>query len=166
VTAAVLLHPHPDLGGDQHNPVVTALYERLPSAGITPYRFDFASSELGADRRQAIEAIEAAGEPVVLVGYSFGGGVAATVEHPAIIGWGLIAPALSQVTATIGADARPKYVVTAEHDAWFGPPAVTAATAGWISTSRSTISGTDHFFGGPAARDAADLVARWAQTLQ
>jgi hypothetical protein len=29
---AVLLHSHPDMGGDRFHPVITALYERLPSA--------------------------------------------------------------------------------------------------------------------------------------
>ena len=38
---AVLLHPHPDMGGDRHNNVVSALYEALPPEGVTALRFDF-----------------------------------------------------------------------------------------------------------------------------
>ena len=31
--AAVLLHPHPDMGGDRFNHVVDAMYRALPPAG-------------------------------------------------------------------------------------------------------------------------------------
>jgi alpha/beta superfamily hydrolase len=161
MTAAVLLHPHPDLGGNKYNNVITALYERLPAAGLTPHRFDFISSDRDAARDQSIDAIERAGEPVYLVGYSFGGGVAATVEHPAIVAWCLIAPALTLFAPTIGSDARPKLVAAAEHDGWFDPHVLAGATADWAATEIATITGTDHFFGGDAARRVAEVVASW-----
>jgi alpha/beta superfamily hydrolase len=163
MTAAVLLHPHPDRGGDQYNNVITALYERLPAAGLTPHRFDFSSSELDIARAQAIDAIERAGEPVYLVGYSFGGAVAATVDHPAVVAWGLVAPALTLFTPTIGPDARPKLVIAAENDGWFDPAVLAEATADWGAAESVTVTGTDHFFGGDAARRAAEVVASWIE---
>lgn len=158
MTSAVLLHPHPDMGGDRFNNVVTALYEALGAAGITPHRFDFASSDPDTARAQTLAAIDAAAAPVFLVGYSFGGGIAAAVAHPSIAGWCLIAPALTMVTTTIGADPRPKFVLAAQDDAWFGPDVLRAATDGWRNASHAVLPGADHFFLGRAADQAADLV--------
>jgi uncharacterized protein len=162
--AAVLLHPHPDFGGNQHNNVITALYERLPAAGVVPYRFDFASSDPELARAQTIDAIGTAGEAVFLIGYSFGGAVAATVDHPAVIAWCLVAPALTLTAPTIGADPRPKQVIAAADDGWFGPDVLAVATADWVATSRTTVTGADHFFRGGAAHQVADLVTGWIES--
>ncbi|MCW2604495.1 MAG: hypothetical protein JWN61_2630 [Pseudonocardiales bacterium] len=165
MTSVVLLHPHPDMGGNRYNNVVTALYDAFGSAGIAAHRFDFASSDPQGARDQTVAAIDAAEAPVFLIGYSFGGGVAATVDHPSIAGWCLIAPALTLLAPTIGADPRPKYVLAAQDDAWFGPDAMRAATTGWVNTSQAVLPGTDHFFAGSAAERAADLVLRHVQSL-
>jgi hypothetical protein len=161
MASAVLLHPHPDIGGDMHNNVVSALYERLTTAGITAHRFNFASSDLDQAQQQTIAAIDAATEPVFLVGYSFGGGVAATIDHASVRAWCLIAPALTSFPSTIGLDGRPKQIIAAEHDAWLSPEVLAGATEGWVATSHVTMPGTDHFFGGSAADQAADLATAW-----
>jgi alpha/beta superfamily hydrolase len=163
--AAVLLHPHPDRGGNQYNNVVTALYERLPSAGITPYRFDFTSSDFDVAHQQTVEAIEAARDSVFLIGYSFGGVVAATVDHPAIVGWCLVAPALTLTPPTIGADPRPKQVIAGGRDAWFGPAQLSTATADWTATSHAVVAEADHFFAGGGSAQVADLVASWIELI-
>jgi uncharacterized protein len=165
MASAVLLHPHPDMGGNQHNNVISALYERLPAIGVTPLRFDFASSDLEQARAQAVAAIEAAGEPVYLLGYSFGGGVAATIDHPGVLAWGLIAPALTLFESVVGPDPRPKFVVAGERDAWFDPEMLTAATATWAATTLAVVAGADHFFGGGGDRQAAELIAGWIAPL-
>jgi alpha/beta superfamily hydrolase len=165
MASAVLLHPHPDMGGNQHNNVISALYERLPSIGITPHRFDFASSDLEQARAQAVAAIEAAGEPVYLIGYSFGGGVAATIDHPGVLAWGLIAPALTLFEPVIGPDPRPKHVIAGERDAWFDPEMLTAATATWAATTIAVVAGADHFFGGGGDTRAAELITGWIAPL-
>ena len=54
---AVLLHPHPDMGGDRYNNVVSALFEALPAAGVTALRFDFKSSDLEVAAAQTVEAL-------------------------------------------------------------------------------------------------------------
>ncbi|MEY2449751.1 MAG: uncharacterized protein QOH79_3227 [Acidimicrobiaceae bacterium] len=148
---AVLLHPHPDMGGDRYNNVVDALYRDLPAEGVSALRFDFSSSDLDdavADTMAALDRMTS--EPRFLVAYSFGGGVAATISDERIAGWYLIAPALTMFEPAIGDDPRPKAVVAAEHDRFFSPARLEVATADWIATEYSTISGADHMFAGHA----------------
>jgi alpha/beta superfamily hydrolase len=146
---AILLHPHPDMGGDRYNNVVDALYRLLPDEGVSALRFDFSGSELEvavADTMAAIERMPT--EPRFLVAYSFGGGVAATIEDERIAGWYLIAPALTMFEPVIGDDPRPKAIVAAEHDHFFSPVRLEAATSEWEATERTTITGADHMFVG------------------
>jgi alpha/beta superfamily hydrolase len=146
---AVLLHPHPDMGGDRYNNVVATLYDALPAAGVSALRFDFSGSDLEtavADTMAALDRMPV--EPRFLVAYSFGGGVAATITDERIAGWYLIAPALTMFEPAIGDDPRPKAIVAAEHDHFFSPARLEMATADWEATERSTISGADHMFVG------------------
>ncbi len=48
------------------------------------------------------------GGPAWLVGYSFGGGIAALVDDPRVLDWYLIATALAIVEPVIGPETRPK----------------------------------------------------------
>ena len=153
----LLLHPHPDYGGNQHNNVITALFAQLDGAE----RFDFASSDLGVATGQVREHLEAG--PAWVVGYSFGGGVASLVDDPNVLGWCLIAPALAAVQPVIGLDQRPKHVLAAERDRFFSPASLQQATAGWVSTTHDVVAGADHFFVGHE-HDVADRCARWLST--
>lgn len=150
----VLLHPHPDMGGTQHNNVITALFDALDGA----VRFDFASSDLAVARGQVLEQLDDG--DAWLVGYSFGGGIAALVDDPRVLGWCLVAPALAMVDPVIGADPRPKHVLAAERDGFFTPAALREATVGWAATSHDLVPGTDHFFIGHEA-DVAARCAAW-----
>lgn len=146
---AVLLHPHPDMGGDRFNNVISALYDALPAQGITALRFDFSSSEVDTAAAETLEALDLlAVAPRFLVAYSFGGGVAATITDPRIDGWFLVAPALTMVEPAIGDDPRPKMIVAGEHDRFFSAARLQAATAGWQATEHTTVSGADHMFVG------------------
>jgi uncharacterized protein len=148
--AAALLHPHPDMGGDRFNNVVSELYNALPPAGVTAIRFDFSSSAADAAAEEAIEALGLLPDdlPRFLVGYSFGGGVAATIADDRAAGWFLAAPALSLLQPAIGSDPRPKLIAAAEHDRFFPPEQLEAATAGWQNTEHTVVGGADHFFVG------------------
>ena len=87
---AVLLHPHPDYGGDRYHPVIDALYRGLP---VSTLRFDFGSSDFEAAHAETREAIGLApSSSVVLIGYSFGASVALGVDDPAVLGWFVVAP--------------------------------------------------------------------------
>lgn len=151
---AVVLHPHPDMGGNRHNPVVVALARAL----VRAHTFDFASSDPGVAVEQTLT--ELGDGAVWLAGYSFGGGIASLVDDPRVRGWILVAPALSMVTPVIATDTRPKLVLACEHDTFFAPDALRAATDGWAATTHATIEGTDHFLRG-REHDVAARVASW-----
>jgi uncharacterized protein len=173
MTHAVLLHPHFVYGGDQNNRVISAIYERLAGSPVTPHRFNFSSPAETSARDEAIAQVEACGGPVVLVGYSFGGEIATRVTHPAVVGWAMIAPALvlpqfvspasplrPPPPPPIESDPRPKLVVIAERDAWFGADVLVPLTSGWAACTQRTVPGADHFFSA-TTNEVADLVVDW-----
>ena len=162
---AVLLHPHPDMGGDRHNHVVGSLFRGLPRSGIGALRFDFVSADLDRAAAHTVEVLDEAaaaapGRPVVLVGYSFGAMVALRVTDERLAGWFLVAPPLGHVdAAAVGADPRPKGIAAPEHD--FTPPATVAElTADWAAVTTWTVPGADHFLGAAAA-EVVERVRAW-----
>jgi alpha/beta superfamily hydrolase len=174
MTHAVLLHPHFAHGGDQHNRVITAMYDRLLDTPVVPHRFDFSSVKESVAHAETVAQIEACAGPVVLIGYSFGAAVAAAITHPAVVGWVLVAPAVvvpqfispaspfhPPVQPPIGADPRPKLVVTAERDAWFGADVIDPLTAEWVACEQQTVPSADHFFAATTG-DVADRAVAWA----
>jgi alpha/beta superfamily hydrolase len=158
VTAfAVLLHPHPSYGGSRFHPFVDGLYRRLPQVGLGAVRFDFASADGARARAQAAAALDHGvarwpDRPGVLVGYSFGAGVAAGVDDERSIGWYLLAPQTSALSsAVIGGDARPKMIAVPELDQYSPPTDVERAVAGWRETTVTIVPGVDHFLGAAVA---------------
>jgi len=152
VAPVVLLHPHPDFGGDQHNVVIEALWRLLGGA----VRFDFASSDVDACVAQAVERL--GDGPTYVVGYSFGAMVASLVDDPRVAGWALVAPLAAETT--IGDDDRPKLVLLPAHDRFTPPDAARAWTAGWRSTVVEEVPSADHFLAGSTAR-VAERVRDW-----
>ena len=162
--AAVLAHPHPQMGGDMHAPVITSLLGALPHSGVGAVRFDFrgggssggshggGTAEV-ADVEAAIDEIagRCPDRPVWLVGYSFGAGVVQQVLDPRVAGWVLIAFPVEMFGAgdsPAGMDPRPTHLVIPEHDQFSSPEQSEAATAGWQSTTAEVIGGCDHFLAG------------------
>jgi alpha/beta superfamily hydrolase len=146
---AILLHPHPDMGGNRFNSVVEALYRALPPAGVGAVRFDFSSSDTELAAARTVEVIdETATRPLVLIGYSFGAAIATMISDNRLAGWFLVAAPLRLVSAggsQIGSDPRPKALAVPEFDQ-FSPPAQTLeATEGWVNATVSLLPGTDHF---------------------
>jgi alpha/beta superfamily hydrolase len=174
MTDAVLLHPYFAHGGDQHNRVISAIHDRLLDTAVKPHRFDFSSVEESAAQAEAVAEIEACDGPVLLIGYSFGGAVAATITHPAVAGWALIAPALvapqfispaspfrPPPQPPVATDPRPKLVVVAERDAWFGADVIDPLVAGWVACEQQTVPSADHFFAATTG-EVADRAVAWA----
>ncbi len=146
---AVLLHPHPDMGGDRFNHVVDALYHGLPKSGTRAVRFDFSSSDLSAATAEAESVVDRCGEgAVLLVGYSFGAAIALRVTAPRVTAWALVAPYLSGDTGAAAGDLRPKLLLVPERDQWSPPARVQALAEGWPSTTIRTLPGADHFLVG------------------
>jgi alpha/beta superfamily hydrolase len=161
----VLSHPHPDMGGNRHHPVIQALYEGLD---LSTLRFDFTSSSLLEAQEDLRQAIELAPDPqIVLAGYSFGANIALSIVEPRVLGWCVVAPPLRVIdseTVAAAGDARPKHLIVPEHDQFCPPAQAAQATQGWVATSITTIAGCDHFLVG-----GTDLVlgaaARWLGAL-
>jgi alpha/beta superfamily hydrolase len=169
---AVLLHPHPDFGGSRFHPFIDGLFRRLPEAGIGAVRIDFTSADQQAARADVSAAVDAGTtrwpqSPLVLVGYSFGAGVAAGFSDDRISGWYLLAPPTDSLAhAVIGPDPRPKAIVVPEHDQFFPPDATTREVAGWASTTVTTAPNADHFLGNvdPIVEEAMACIGRLATT--
>src|SRR6187200_1474810 len=80
--AAVVLHPHPSMGGDRHHPLVVSLAEALAAAGVAALRVDLHDPDftLAADSLTKIAGdlrAEMGVERLLLVGYSWGSVVTA-----------------------------------------------------------------------------------------
>ena len=148
---AVLTHPHPDFGGDRFNAVIDALYRRLPAAGITTLRFDFSSSELSIAAAETLDAMRHLPiRPLVLVGYSFGADVAASIDDERVAGWFLVAPPLidAKRPRPVATDPRPKAIVLPEHDQFSSPGRSSHITERWVNAAVSFVPGADHFLVG------------------
>ncbi len=134
---AVLLHPHPAMGGDRFNNVVDAWYCALPPHGVTCVRFDFTSSDVDAAAEATSSMLEVVGD-AFLLGYSFGASVAASVTDARVRGWFLVAPPTAVISE---GECRPSAVVWAQHDQFVQPYHVAGAEV-------HVVEGADHFFVG------------------
>ena len=170
IGAAVVLHPHPAMGGDRHHPLVVALAEGLAADGLATLRIDLRDPDVAADRGR-LEAVatdlvaEVDTYRLVLVGYSWGAVVSAAASPVGLVGRVLVAPPVRSMSLSSAADHMPALVLVPEHDQYGGPDATTAAVAGWPDTTVETVPGADHFLAGALARVTARTVAWVAEVL-
>jgi alpha/beta superfamily hydrolase len=164
--AVVLCHPHPQYGGSMRSLVISVLFAELPAAGYSCLRFNFRGVEGSqgaydhgrgetADVVGAIDAVDvvAPGLPVALVGWSFGGDMALSVDDARVAGWVAIAPPLRiRPPYAAATDARPKHLVLAEHDEVRTPASVQEEVATWTATTVAVVPGASHFFVGRTDR--------------
>jgi alpha/beta superfamily hydrolase len=149
----VLLHPHPDFGGNRFHPFIDNVFRRLPSIHVSAIRFDFSSADPATAHDEVTEAITLGRDqwpavPAILCGYSFGAGVAATVKDDRVAAWYLLAAPLAMLKdAAVGNDPRPKAVVVPERDQFSPAEAVRRELSDWQTTDFATIPGADHFLG-------------------
>lgn len=167
IAGAVLLHPHPAMGGNRFNHVVDALYRALPGAQVSAYRFDFSSEVPAVASSEAAAAVAAIaaedpGRPVLVIGYSFGADIATTVDGPSVAGWFLIAPPLRIVAAAAvvaAGDPRPTGIAVPEHDQFTPPARVAEETVGWANCTTEVIAAADHFLAGATGALTAAVLA-------
>jgi alpha/beta superfamily hydrolase len=169
--AWVVLHPHPQYGGDMDNHVVVALCEALTRAGSPALRFNFrgtgrsegAYSGGSGEREDALAAIDevlnAGAKTVGLAGYSFGAAIAASVAveagverlvlvSPPTMGGGLSLP------STIST-----LVVTGEHDLVSSAAVVRAVDLPNVKVA--VLPGVDHGWW-PGVDELSELVVDFA----
>jgi alpha/beta superfamily hydrolase len=128
--AVVVLHPHPQYGGDMSNHVVMAACEALAGIGAATLRFNFRGTGRSegsydggrgeaSDARAAASALRASAPhaKVLLVGYSFGAVVAANVASdvkPDALA--LISPPLGMVELPTFDAALPVLIAAGDRD--------------------------------------------------
>jgi alpha/beta superfamily hydrolase len=161
---AVLLHPHPDYGGDRFHPFIDGLFRRLPEKAVTTVRFDLSSAEPSVALGEVMAALEEASvrwpeRAVVLAGYSFGAGIAAGITDKRIAGWYLLAPPAAMLSASsLGGDHRPKAIVVPALDQFSPPASIAEVVGGWEASTVTSLPNTDHFLGGAIASIVDDAV--------
>lgn len=162
--AVAICHPHPQYGGNRHNPVVDAVFRALPDAGFHALRFDFRADHGGgvAERRDVVAALDALaqrypGTPLDLVGYSFGAIVALTTADRRVGAIVAVAPPLTAMNVDT-APSVPVLVLAPEHDQFCPPDAAAPIVASWPDAELRTIPMADHFMAGHAGNAAAAAV--------
>jgi alpha/beta superfamily hydrolase len=160
--AAIVLHPHPGMGGDRHHPLVVSVAEGLAAAGVAALRLDLAGPLVDPSAEQlATEAAtlgdELAVERLVLVGYSWGAAVVALTAVPGLSARVLVAPPV--ITLELPPRPEPTLVLVPEHDHYGSPDDVRAALGTWPDITIEVVDGCDHFLAGAMGRITERTVA-------
>lgn len=157
----VVLHPHPDYGGDRYNPVVDALYRAAVGEGWAAIRFDFSSSDFDVAQAEAEHALAMLPDdlPIAVFGYSFGSIVAARMVDDRIASWVLVAPPIHGAPVLpVGAVERPKLLLVPEHDQYCPPPVALTSTESWELAYVERVASADHFLAGATEAVATQAV--------
>lgn len=162
VAAAVVVHPHPAMGGDRHHPFVVAVAERLARAGVATWRLDLrdpsvdaSAARLALEAGVLAEAMEV--ERVLLVGYSWGAAVAAHADPRGLAARVLVAPPVTHVELPVRGE--PALVLVPAHDQYAPPAAVAPALVGWADATVEVVEGCDHFLSGAVDRISGRTLA-------
>ncbi len=160
---AVVCHPHPLFGGTMDNKVVQTLARALVQRGHTAVRFNFRGigASTGAwdegrgeidDALAVVHAHRAAGQPLVMAGFSFGGYVAAQATarlaaDPSTAAERLLLVGPAVVNFTVGPVPAGTLVIQGESD----DVVPMAAVLDWArpqSLPVTVVPGAGHFFHG------------------
>jgi len=153
--AAVVLHPHPGLGGDRHHPLVVALAEGLSEAGVGALRLDLRDAsvpEAAAALAGAAGALRAdlGVDRLFLAGYSWGSAVVAHTSVDGLSARVLVAPPVTMLD--LPAQPQPTLVLVPAHDQYGPPDEVKVAVGGWPDATIEVVDGCDHFLMGAIGR--------------
>jgi uncharacterized protein len=181
--AAVVCHPHPQFGGTLHNKVVYRAAKTLHAAGFPVLRFNFRGVGLSEgeydggrgeqdDARAALDWIadRYPGIPLLAAGFSFGAWVglregARDARVSALLGLGF--PAAMQDASYLSSSAKPKLLVSGDHDQYAPREKLEAIVAGMSAQAKKNtelvfIADADHFFAGHL--DELDrVIASWLE---
>jgi alpha/beta superfamily hydrolase len=160
--AAVVLHPHPGMGGDRHHPLVVAVAQGLAARSVAALRIDLPDPDPAASSAQLVAAAESLADEVgvdrlFLVGYSWGSVVAASSRPAGLVARVLVAPPVSMLDLA-EPDGTPTLVLVPAHDQYGPPDVVSEVVASWPDTTMEIVEGCDHFLLGAVDRIAARAV--------
>ena len=160
-TAAVVLHPHPAMGGDRHHPLVVTVSEGLAAIGVAALRLDLRDPDVAASgaalEHLAVDLTREVGtDRLVLVGYSWGSVVAATAAPPGLTARVLVAPPVGMFDLPVPDVAT--LVLVPAHDQYGSPDAVHEAMDAHASSTIEIVESCDHFLAGAVGRIAARAV--------
>lgn len=175
---AVVCHPHPEYGGSMDVPLVAAIAKGLARAGWVALRFNFRgvgqSQGTYDEGRGEVEDVEAAaaylgaqsatkGQPLALVGYSFGAWVALEAAHrlsPAAVA-AVALPLWRMPEGWLTDLPVPKLFIAGDRDT-LCPVAELKAWAARLpgATELAILTRADHYLAGRAGQ-VADAVARF-----
>ena len=183
--AIVMCHPHPLLGGNMDNPVVTSVCRAASEAGFASFRFNFRGVEGSegdfADGESTHEDIKAAlnimrrwqgvdGKRMALCGYSFGAGaiLRGLRQFKTARALALIAPPLSTAAESrIVKDKRPKLFLVGNHDRLVSSVELQRTLDGVREPVQfREIEGCDHSLAGREWEVADEVVAFVKHSLQ
>ena len=174
--AAVVLHPHPQYGGDMHNHVVAVACEGLAQQGATTLRFNFrgvGGSAGGFDRgrgeaedaKNAVASVLelAPGAALVLAGYSFGALVAAGIAGASDLrGLILISPPVSAAPLVSLPDGLLTLIIAGDRDEL--APVASLASPEAPERRVVVVPGVDHGWW-PGVQALAAEISRFAAEL-
>jgi len=163
----ILCHPHPQYGGDMHNPVISTAADAAYQEGFATLRFNFrgvgkSGGSYGEgigereDVRAAIDyffsAFGHANSPLILLGYSFGAWAALPVgaQDDRVKGMVAIAPPLELYDFGFLKGSKKKKLLLAGDQDLFCPVTLLKTYFDWLDEPKSLtiIEGADHFLFG------------------
>ncbi|PLX41839.1 MAG: hypothetical protein C0608_04405 [Deltaproteobacteria bacterium] len=172
----LLLHPHPQRGGDMHNPLLMVVAGALLELGRPMMRFNFRGTGRSAgvyDGENEFEEVKSAIDHlmerypdlggVTIVGYSFGGwmGLKASVGEERVSSFVYIAPPFAIFEPVVGVGEIPLLIVHGESDDFASPEGLERwRNALPKSAEWRGIPNCDHFFAGHA-RETAGIVLEY-----
>jgi alpha/beta superfamily hydrolase len=164
--AVIVCHPHPLYGGNMSANIVFSICQALALKNIAALRFNFrgvgqSQGKFGGgtaereDVRAALAFVLSAENinrsKIGLAGYSFGGGVAASVavRDERVKALALVSPALMYGGETLTEYKKPKFIIIGENDDMIAPEEVGEAVEAMPKPKRfEVIPGADHFWAG------------------
>ena len=148
--SAIVLHPHPAMGGDSSHPLVVAVASRLVARGAQVTTPDV--------RDPDVATAAATLESSILVGYSWGSVVVSHASADGVVARVLVAPPASMavhVDPTV-----PTLVLVPERDQFGGLDATRASFAEHPRATVEVVPGADHMLWGHID-EIADRVVAW-----
>ena len=164
--AVIVCHPHPLYGGSMSSNVVFVICQALALSNIAALRFNFrgvgkSQGEFGGGTAEQEDAKAALAftlstdninrSKIGLAGYSFGGGVAASVavREERVKMLALVSPAFMYGGEELKGYKKPKFIIIGEEDDMIAPEEVEEAVEAMPEPKRfEVIPGADHFWAG------------------